>query len=94
MMKIYCVLFLGVSYSSAVGQYDYSSLKTKIEQQVSHSQNKEALALINVNYRHLNATQKTEVEVIKMEIVNELALVDEAFAMSQKVLSSPIYLLI
>ncbi len=94
MMKIYCVLFLGVSYSSAVGQYDYSSLKTKIEQQVSQSQKKEALTLINANNHHLNPIQKTEVEVIKMEIVNELALVDEAFAMSQKVLSSPIYLLI
>lgn len=94
MMKIYCVLFLGVSYSSAFGQYDYSSLKTKIEQQVSQSQNKEALTLINANYHHLNPVQKTEVEVIKMEIVNELPLVGEAFAMSQKVLSSPIYLLI
>ena len=92
MMKIYCVLFLGVSYSSAVGQYDYSSLKTKIEQQVSQSQKKEALTLINANNHHLNPIQKTEVEVIKMEIVNELALVDEAFAMSQKVLSIPIYL--
>ena len=91
-MKIYCVLFLGVSYSSAVGQYDYSSLKTKIEQQVSQSQKKEALTLINANNHHLNPIQKTEVEVIKMEIVNELALVDEAFAMSQKVLSIPIYL--
>ena len=92
MMKIYCVLFLGVSYSSAVGQYDYSSLKTKIEQQVSQSQKKEALTLINANNHHLNPIQKTEVEVIKMEIVNELALVDEAFVMSQKVLSIPIYL--
>ena len=92
MMKIYCVLFLGVSYSSAFGQDDYSSLKTKIEQQVSQSQNKEALTLINANNHHLNPIQKTEVEVIKMEIVNELALVDEAFAMSQKVLSIPIYL--
>ena len=92
MMKIYCVLFLGVSYSSAVGQYDYSSLKTKIEQQGSQSQTKEALTLINANNHHLNPIQKTEVEVIKMEIVIELALVDEAFAMSQKVLSSPIYL--
>ena len=92
MMKIYCVLFLGVSYSSAVGQYDYSSLKTKIEQQVSQSQKKEALTLINANNHHFNPIQKTEVEVIKMEIVNELALVDEAFAMSQKVLSIPIYL--
>ena len=92
MMKIYCVLFLGVSYSSAVGQYDYSSLKTKIEQQVSQSQNKEALTLINANNHHLNPIQKTEVEVIKMKILNELALVDEAFAMSQKVLSIPIYL--
>ena len=72
MMKIYCVLFLGVSYSSAVGQYDYSSLKTKIEQQVSQSQKKEALTLINANYHHLNPIQKTEVEVIKMKILNEL----------------------
>ena len=72
MMKIYCVLFLGVSYSSAVGQYDYSSLKTKIEQQVSQSQKKEALTLINANNHHLNPIQKTEVEVIKMKILNEL----------------------
>ena len=72
MMKIYCVLFLGVSYSSAFGQDDYSSLKTKIEQQVSQSQKKEALTLINANNHHLNPIQKTEVEVIKMKILNEL----------------------
>lgn len=90
MMKIYCVLFSVIFYWSAFGQYDYSSLKTKIEQQVSQSQNKEALTLINANNHHLNTIQKTEVEVIKMEIVNELALVDEAFAKSKKILSSPI----
>ena len=72
MMKIYCVLFSVIFYWSAFGQYDYSSLKTKIEQQVSQSQNKEALTLINANYHHLNPIQKTEVEVIKMKILNEL----------------------
>ena len=92
MIKIYNLLFVVLFYSFAFGQNDYRRLKTSIEQKVSQSQNKEALALIIVNYRHLNAIQKTEVEVIKMEIVNELALVDEAFAMSQKVLSIPIYL--
>ena len=92
MMKIYTLPFVVLFYTFAFGQNDYRRLKTSIEQKVSQSQNKEALALIIVNYRHLNAIQKTEVEVIKMEIVNELALVDEAFAMSQKVLSIPIYL--
>ena len=92
MIKIYNLLFVVLFYSFAFGQNDYRRLKTSIEQKVSQSQNKEALALIIVNYRHLNPIQKTEVEVIKMEIVNELALVDEAFAMSQKVLSIPIYL--
>ena len=92
MMKIYTLPFVVLFYTFAFGQNDYRRLKTSIEQMVSHTQNKEALALINVNNHHLNTIQKTEVEVIKMEIVNELALVDEAFAMSQKVLSIPIYL--
>ena len=92
MMKIYTLLFVVLFYSFAFGQNDYRRLKTSIEQKVSHTQNKEALTLINANYHHLNPIQKTEVEVIKMEILNELALVDEAFAKSKKILSSPIYL--
>ena len=92
LMKIYTFLFLFLFYLFAFGQHNYRRLKTSIEQKVSHSQSKEALTLINANNHHLNPIQKTEVEVIKMEIVNELALVDEAFAMSQKVLSIPIYL--
>ena len=92
MMKIYTLLFLFLFYSFAFGQHNFRRLKTSIEQMVYHTQNKEALTLINANNHHLNPIQKTEVEVIKMEIVNELALVDEAFAMSQKVLSIPIYL--
>ena len=92
MIKIYTLLLVVLFYSFAFGQNDYRRLKISIEQKVSHTQNKEALTLINANNHHLNPIQKTEVEVIKMEIVNELALVDEAFAMSQKVLSIPIYL--
>ena len=92
MIKIYTLLLVILFYSFAFGQNDYRRLKTSIEQKVSLTQNKEALTLINANNHHLNPIQKTEVEVIKMEIVNELALVDEAFAMSQKILSSPIYL--
>ena len=92
MMKIYTLLLVVLFYTFAFRQNDYRRLKTSIEQMVSHTQNKEALTLINANNHHFNPIQKTEVEVIKMEIVNELALVDEAFAMSQKVLSIPIYL--
>ncbi|OWR15043.1 hypothetical protein [Chryseobacterium sp. VAUSW3] len=82
MIKIYSLLLVVLFYSFAFGQNDYRRLKTSIEQKVSHTQIKETLTLINENYHHLNPILKTEVEVIKMEIVNELALVDEAFARS------------
>ena len=51
---------------------DYNDLKNRIEQQVIYSKNKEALSLINASIPHLNGIQKTEVEVIKMKILNEL----------------------
>ena len=72
LMKIYTSLFLFLFYSFAFGQHNYSRLKNSIEHKVSHSQSKEALTLINANYHHLNPIQKTEVEVIKMKILNEL----------------------
>ncbi|MBV2165738.1 MAG: tetratricopeptide repeat protein [Kaistella sp.] len=89
MMKIYCVLFSVIFYWSAFGQMEYNDLKNRIEQQVIYSKNKEALSLINASIPHLNGIQKTEFEVTKMEILNELALVDEAFVISQKILSIP-----
>ena len=72
MMKIYTLPFVVLFYTFAFGQNDYRRLKTSIEQKVSHSQSKEVLTLINANYHHLNPIQKTEVEVIKMKILNEL----------------------
>lgn len=59
MMKIYTLLFVVLFYSFAIGQNDYKRLKTSIEQKVSHTQNKEALPLINTNYHHLNPILKT-----------------------------------
>ena len=64
MMKIYTLPFVVLFYTFAFRQNDYRRLKTSIEQMVSHTQNKEALTLINANYHHLNPTQKTEAEVI------------------------------
>ena len=72
MIKIYCVLFSVIFYWSAFGQMEYNDLKNRIEQQVIYSKNKEALSLINASIPHLNGIQKTEVEVIKMKILNEL----------------------
>lgn len=72
MIKIYTLLLVVLFYSFAFGQNDYKRLKTSIEQTVAHTQNKEVLTLINANYHHLNPILKTEVEVIKMEIINAL----------------------
>ncbi len=89
MMKIYTVLFILIFYSAAFGQNGFKELKDKVEQKIIHSQNREALALINSNYSNFRGDQKTELDVIKMEILNELALVDEAFSLSQDILSKP-----
>ena len=72
MMKIYTLPFVVLFYTFAFGQNDYRRLKTSIEQTVAHTQNKEVLTLINANYHHLNPILKTEVKVIKMEIINAL----------------------
>lgn len=72
MMKIYTLLFVVLFCSFAIGQNDYSRLKTSIEKKVSHTQNKDALTHINANYHHLNPILKTEVKVIKMKILNAL----------------------
>ncbi|MBH1960253.1 MAG: hypothetical protein I8H68_09085 [Flavobacteriia bacterium] len=89
MMKIYSVLFILIFYSAAFGQNGFKELKNRVEEKMIHSQNRESLALINSNYSNFQGDQKTELGVIKIEILNELALVDEAFSLSQDILSKP-----
>ncbi|MBU8882843.1 hypothetical protein KSK37_07080 [Kaistella sp. DKR-2] len=89
MVKIYFAFNLFFFSSVVLGQDAFNELKHRIEEKVLSSKNREAIDLINRQSQELTADQKAELDVIKVEALNELGLEDEAFAISQNILAKP-----
>ncbi|MBU4538491.1 MAG: hypothetical protein L6264_02025 [Weeksellaceae bacterium] len=89
MVKIYFAFNLFFFSSVLWGQTAFAELKHRIEDKVLSSKNREAIDLINRQSQKLSAEQKAELDVIKVEALNELGLEDEAFAISQNILAKP-----
>ena len=89
MFKIYFGFSLVFFSSVLLGQNAFYELKHHIEEIVLNSKNREAINLINKQSQKLTAVQKAELDVIKVEALNQLGLEDEAFAISQDILSKP-----
>lgn len=87
MLKSYACFFL-LSLITVVRAHDnFSVLKSEVEKKVLYSQYREALNLTNKHRDDYPNHQQTELDVLKLECLNKLNLVDEAFALSQNILS-------
>lgn len=65
------------------GQPSFEPLRKDLEQKMIHYHFKEALNLINKNGGLYNGSAKIELDIMKMKILTELGLYDEAFKLSQ-----------
>ncbi|WP_165830101.1 sensor histidine kinase [Flavobacterium hydrophilum] len=65
-------------------------MKQDLEQKIVYSDFKTALAIINKNRELYNDTQKNDLDVIKIKILTEFGLYDEAFKLSQNLIDNPL----
>lgn len=65
------------------GQPSFETLRKDLEQKMIHCHFKEALNLINKNGAVYNSSAKIELDIMKMKILTELGIYDEAFKLSQ-----------
>lgn len=65
------------------GQPSFETLKKDLEQKIMHCHFKEALNIINKNGGLYSGSAKIELDIMKMKILTELGLYDEAFKLSQ-----------
>lgn len=71
------------------GQSSFEHLKKDLEQKIIHCSFKEALNLINKNGNAYKGASKIELDIMKMKILTELGLYDEAFKLSQSLTANP-----
>lgn len=90
MLKIFTCFFIIFSTLIVQAQNSFSVLKRDLEKKVLYSQHREVLDLINQQRDNYPESQRWELDVIKLECLNDLGLVDEAFALSQNMLSHPL----
>lgn len=86
MLKIYSVSLLIFIAISVPAQNNFYALKRNIEQKILYSQHREALDLINDQREDYTFSHRSELDILKLECLNELGLTDEAFALSQNIL--------
>jgi two-component system, sensor histidine kinase PdtaS len=70
------------------GQPSFETLRKDLEQKMIHCHFKEALNLINKNSGLYHDSAKIELDIMKMKILTELGLYDEAFKLSQNLVAN------
>lgn len=88
-MRIYFSLFLICIHFFCFGQNSFQSLKQDLEHKIVYSDFRKALDIINKNRERYNETKKNELDVIKIKILTEFGLYDEAFKLSQTLVDNP-----
>jgi len=76
---------LSVLYS---GQDAFSALRKDLDEKMKRSDFRSALEIINKNKDHYSGTEKANLEVMKVRILTEFGLYDEAFRLSQNLINS------
>ncbi len=87
-MKNYLSLFLFFLQVFCFGQNAFLSLEKNLNDKVRNSEFKPALELINQNREKYNDAEKTNLNVLKVRVLIELGLYDEAFKLSQNLINS------
>lgn len=70
------------------GHSSFETLKKDLEQKIMHCHFKEALNIINKNGGLYSGSAKIELDIMKMKILTELGLYDEAFKLSQNLVTN------
>lgn len=73
---------------TCVGHPSFETLKKDLEQKIMHCHFKEALNIINKNGGLYSGSAKIELDIMKMKILTELGLYDEAFKLSQNLVTN------
>ncbi|WP_281310144.1 sensor histidine kinase [Flavobacterium flavigenum] len=87
-MRFYYSIFLNCLCFFCFGQNSFQSLKKDLEHKIEYSDFKNALAIINKNREYFGDLEKNELDVIKTKILTEFGLYDEAFKLSQNLLTN------
>lgn len=86
MVRIYFSLFFIFIHFFCFSQNSFRLLKQDLEQKIIYSDFKDALAIINKNSDHYDGVEKNELDVMKIKILTEFGLYDEAFKLSQNLI--------
>ncbi len=87
-MKVYVIFSLFFLQVFCFGQEAFQSLENNLKLRTRNSEFGAALELINQNKENYNDTEKNELNVLKVKILTELGLYDEAFKLSQNLIDS------
>lgn len=87
-MRIYFSFFLIFIQFFCFGQDSFQSLKQDLEQKIIYSDFKKALDIINKNKERYDDAEKNDLDVMKIKILTEFGLYDEAFQLSQNLLDN------
>lgn len=88
MVKIYFSFFLTFISFFCLGQNSFQSLKQDLEQKIVYSDFKKALNIINQNRERFDDVEKNDLDVMKVKILTEFGLYDEAFKLSQNLIDN------
>lgn len=87
-MRISVTFFLVFLQVFCFGQDTFQVFKRELDSKITHSEFKPALEMINKNRDHYNQKELQELDVMKVKILIELGLYDEAFKLSQNLINS------
>lgn len=87
-MRIYFSFFLFFIQLFCFGQNSFQLLKQDLDQKIIYSDFKKALAIINKNRERFDDAEKNELDVMKIKILTEFGLYDEAFKLSQNLIGN------
>ncbi|WP_120214406.1 sensor histidine kinase [Epilithonimonas arachidiradicis] len=87
-MRKYSSFFLLFLVVFCSGQNAFHVLRKELDNKIQNSDYPTALELINQNREHYNPEEKTNLDVLKVKILTELGLYDEAFKLSQNLINS------
>lgn len=86
-MRIYFGFFLFFLIVFCFGQESVQSLERSLDNKIKNSDYPTALELINQNRERFKDSEKVNLEVLKVKILTELGLYDEAFKLSQNLIN-------
>lgn len=89
-MRKYLLFFLLFGYAFCFGQKAFHQLEKDLNRKIQVSQYKPALEIINQNRSFYQEEEKKALDVLKVKILIELGLYDEALKLSQTLINSKI----